>query len=501
MRCSKLFFLRLFLLSVLGFFNFGMLATPAGADEVAASTGDAAAQPEDAAVPDNSVSDTPSGDEANSPSADQPPQSVSGRAGQSETNINAENRSNQVATDIANEENNTGNSDAAGSNTANDDSNSNDNNNSGDNNNSSADSGSNDQSQEQPAAGQGTTATQGEQGSEGVPHQQASPSPATESQAEENITPRPEISAIADQGGVLTPKGALVYENTLEYTNTTRNVFAFQGVEVSQVVLVGVVNANTTRNQLIQDTSRLRMGITNRLEADIGVPYVYGNNATSVTNTTTGLTQQASFEGHGIGDADAGIAYQINRGLDGWPYLVANLRYKSDLGKGPYDVPFSSTNIATQVPTGTGFQAAEGSLTIIKVSDPAVLFANVGYIANISRDIDKNFGTTRVTSVDPGDDVEGSFGMAFSVNQDTSFTLGYKHVHVFETSQNQIDLTSGAGSTVTSSSLEMGSFVGGISYSVSPRVSINLTMDVGATRDAPDLDMFIRIPVLLGVLY
>lgn len=30
--------------------------------------------------------------------------------------------------------------------------------------------------------------------------------------------------------------------------------------------------------------------------------------------------------------------YQINDGLDGWPYLIGSLRVKAPTGEGPYDV-------------------------------------------------------------------------------------------------------------------------------------------------------------------
>jgi len=36
---------------------------------------------------------------------------------------------------------------------------------------------------------------------------------------------------------------------------------------------------------------------------------------------------------------EVGAHYQINHGQDGWPYFIGNLRYKSNTGKGPFEVP------------------------------------------------------------------------------------------------------------------------------------------------------------------
>ena len=235
---------------------------------------------------------------------------------------------------------------------------------------------------------------------------------------------RPQIQALADQGGVLSPKGMLTYENTIEYTNTTRNLFTFNGVELAQVVLVGAISDSAARHQVVQETGRLRLGITNKLEGDVHVPYVYRNDGLTTTNTTTGSSAVSSLEGAGLGDIDAGLAYQLNKGNQGWPFLIGNVRYKANNADGPYDVPYNANNIATSLPTGTGFQTAEASITAIKISDPAVLFGNLGYVYDMSRKINRTFGTTQVGLVEPGDAINALVGMAFAINNETSFSLG-----------------------------------------------------------------------------
>jgi uncharacterized coiled-coil protein SlyX len=317
---------------------------------------------------------------------------------------------------------------------------------------------------------------------------------------------RPQVNVLPDYGGILTPKGVLMYENSLEYTNTTTNVFAFDGVQIAQVLFVGTPTAATAERQIVQDTSRFRLGITNRLEADVRVPYVYRNDATTYT-PFGGTATSTTLNGNDIGDVDAGLSYQINKGQNGWPFLIGNLRYKSDTGTGPYDVKYDSNNIATSLPTGTGFNSVDGSMTIIKVTDPAVLFANFGYVYSIGGSIDKNFNTIRVLDVKPGGVVNASTGMGFSINQDTSFTLGYKHSFVmptFQTSETfdpSTGVISGPVTKTHSNTENVGVLLVGLSYRLSPFTSINFNTEVGATRDAPDLHIGLRVPIELGHIF
>ncbi|MDX9690329.1 MAG: transporter [Proteobacteria bacterium] len=312
---------------------------------------------------------------------------------------------------------------------------------------------------------------------------------------------RPEVAVLPDVGGVLTPKGVLMYENSLEYVNTTNNIFTFNGVQVAEVVFIGSANATTAKRQIVQDSNRFRLGLTNRLEADIRVPYVYRSDTTSETNTSTGVTTRNRIEGNGLGDIDAGASYQFNAGKDGWPFLVGNVRYKANNADGPFDVPYDSDNVATELPTGTGFHSAEASLTAIKVSDPAVLFTNLGYVYNMDSDVNKTFGNTRIGNVDPGDAINISAGMGFSINPETSFTLGYKHSYVFETTQDNQDVGTGALSTSRSDTASVGAFMVGASYRFNPITSLNMNVEVGATREAPDVRVGLRVPVRLGTLF
>lgn len=337
-----------------------------------------------------------------------------------------------------------------------------------------------------------------------VPVMPPATAPVQTSRTAGQITPegdvvRPEINVLPDAGGVLTPRGVAMFEASIDYTNSTRNVFTFNGVQVADVVLVGVVNATSSRRQVVQNSARLRLGLTNRMEMDVRVPYLYRNDA--LTNTGSGTTDRTVIEGHGLGDIDVGVSYQLNRGRNNWPFFVANARYKHDNADGPFDVPYSSTNVIQRLPAGTGFKSIDASVTAIKLSDPAVFFANLGYVFNLGEDVGRNFGTTRITHVNPGDAVNASLGLGFSINPEASFTLGYKHSHVFSTEQDSLNTGTGVTSKTITDTQEVGAFTTGLSYRISESTSLNFNVEVGATSDAPDVRVGVRVPIRLGKLF
>ena len=237
------------------------------------------------------------------------------------------------------------------------------------------------------------------------------------------------------------------------------------------------------------------------MEADIHAPFVYRNDAITETNTSTSATTKSSLEGANLGDIDAGVSYQLNDGTGGLPFFIGNLRYKANNADGPFDVGYDSNNVAKNLPTGTGFQTVEASVTAIKVSDPAVLFGNLGYVYDVARDIDRDFGNTRIKDVSPGDAINASFGVGFAMNQDLSLSLGYKHSYVFPTVQHSMDISSGTTYENRSDASQVGAVVFGLNNTISPTVSLNSTVEAGVTNDAPDVRLMVRLPIQLGKVF
>jgi hypothetical protein len=324
------------------------------------------------------------------------------------------------------------------------------------------------------------------------------PGPVPGEPVEEEDPERPSVQAIASQGGVLTPRGHLIIEPQFEFTNTSRNVFLFQGIEIVDAILIGLIEASDSSRDALTGSITARAGITDRFEVDASVPYVYRNDRISRTFNIAGadVTETQTLSGSGLGDIDFGAHYQINDGTGGWPFLIANIRVKPPTGRGPFDVDRNELGVATELATGSGFLSIEPSVTAIFPSSPLVFFGNVGYIWNMADDIDETFGeNTRIGRVDPGDSITASFGVGFAVNPRTSLSFGYQHQYVFGTSTEINDLTT------ETENFHIGSILFGANYRISDSTSISVNVEAGVTEEAPDVRISVRVPFDLGSVF
>ncbi|WP_304526473.1 transporter [Halomonas sp. I5-271120] len=314
------------------------------------------------------------------------------------------------------------------------------------------------------------------------------PPPAQETQ--------PEIQSIPDIGGVLTPQGRFVLEPEFQYSHSSVNRLTFRGIEILSTLLVGALYAEDVDRDTWTTSLTGRLGVTNRLELELKVPYVYRedtvNNTIAEVTPSTNLTSSRS--GDGLGDIEVAAHYQLNRNLDGGPFYIGNLRYKSTTGKSPFEIDRTDVGIERELATGSGFHSIEPSLTILFPSDPAVYFANIGYLYNIKDDVNERIGDFVIGEVDPGDAIRLSFGMAYSINQKSSFTLGYKNDFIGKTDTEFTNPDTGVTTTQTGASLNIGSMLLGWSYQLDPDVALSLNLEFGITDDAPDTTLTLRAP-------
>lgn len=324
-------------------------------------------------------------------------------------------------------------------------------------------------------------------------------------QAPPEMANQPEVQAITEFGGVLTPRGQLVIEPSLQYSHASVNRLTFQGIEILSTLLIGVFSAEEANRDTWTAALTGRIGITDRLELEAKVPYVYRSDTLFATVPTVEGSQAGQFDidrdlsGNGLGDIELAARYQLNRGQNNWPYLIANLRYKSTTGRGPFDIRRDDNGIERELATGSGFHSIEPSITALYPSDPAVFFTNIGYLYTRKDSINKRINDDiTIGDVDPGDAIRVSFGMGYAINERASFSVGYKHDYIDNTKTEFIG-SNGNSTTQSSRSLNIGSLLLGWSYQLKPDVSVNLGLELGVTDDAPDTVITLRVPFGMGM--
>ncbi len=306
---------------------------------------------------------------------------------------------------------------------------------------------------------------------------------------------RPYLAVFSDVGGILTPKGTMYVDSSVNFTTSSDNRFFFQGVEILDAILIGAIEATDSDRRSITESVSVKYGLTNRFEIDGRIAYVQRDDSITGVSIDDSTSVFRELSGTGIGDVDLGLHYQINNGVN-FPYMIANLRAKAPTGKGPFEVARDTAGVESELATGSGYWTLEPSLTFILPTAPAVIFANIGYQANLatSPNAITSPGTT-ILEFDAGDAIRTSLGVGLSLNERLSVNFGYDQSHFLSTST-VIQGTDSFGNlfttTASQNSTTIGSFLFGGSYAVNNRLRLNLNTSFGATDESPDMSVSLK---------
>lgn len=316
----------------------------------------------------------------------------------------------------------------------------------------------------------------------------------------------PAVAPIFDQPGVLTPRGKFVLEPSYQFGYSSTNRVALIGYTIIPALVIGLIDVRQVRvtTQIAELT--MRYGLTNRMEAEVRVPYVDAHTDTTSREIFTGSATDQVFttNGKGIGDVEATLRYQFNDGGADRPYYIGWMRFKSRTGRDPFEVTTdcvqrcventTGTGLPLEMPTGSGFYSLQPGLTWLYPSDPVVFFGNFSYLHNFPRD---NVSLTLVGGVkqplgkvSPGDIYDASLGVGLALNDKASLSFGYDQSFVGATKANGEALP---GSTRT----VLGSLIVGGSYRFSDHRTLNVALSAGVTRDTPDVMLTVRVPITL----
>lgn len=329
--------------------------------------------------------------------------------------------------------------------------------------------------------------------------------PAQQQANRQRDTRPPEVAPLFEQPGVLTQRGKYVFEPSVQFGYSSSNRVALVGYTVIPALLIGLVDVREIKRNTFTAAVTARTGLSNRMEVEVKIPYVYRSDATVSRELFTGTAVERVFDtsGKGLGDVEVAGRYQLNDGGPDKGYYIAGLRYKSRTGRDPFEVVtdcsrrcvgenVTGTGLPLTLPTGSGFHSLQGSLTWLYPSDPAVFFGNLSYVHNFKRS-----GVTRLVQngereplgeLEPGSVIGFNFGMGLALNDKASLSLGYDHSTIARMRQNGTPV---AGSVRT----QLGTLLLGYSYRINAKRTFNVAVGAGVTRDTPDVTLTVRVPM------
>ncbi|MGZ8289998.1 MAG: acetate kinase [Telluria sp.] len=315
----------------------------------------------------------------------------------------------------------------------------------------------------------------------------------------------PEVAPLFEAPGILTQRGKYILEPSVQYGYSSNNRVALVGYTIIPALLIGLIDVREVKRNTLTGSLAFRTGLSNRLEVEARVPYVYRSDSTVSRELFTGTAVERVFatSGRDVGDAEIAARYQLNNGGADKPYYVGGVRIKSRTGKDPFEVVTdcatrcvgqnaTGTGLPLDLPTGSGFYSVQPSLTWLFPSDPAIFFGTVSYTHNFKRnDVSRtvlNGEKELLGDLKPGDVVGFNFGMGLALNEKASVSIGYDHSSVGRMKQDGIALP---GSVRT----QLGTLLVGYSYRLSDKRSLNVSVGAGVTRDTPDVSLTLRMPI------
>src|SRR5215469_1677680 len=128
---------------------------------------------------------------------------------------------------------------------------------------------------------------------------------AEEQQARQVVETAPTLSSV---GGVLTPKGQIVIDPSIEYDYWSQNQLGVNGFQIIPGIFFGNVFATRFEQNITTAAVTLRGGVTDRLELNAKIPFVYNTGSTTsiIPVGTAAQLLSVSANGSGIGDVQAG---------------------------------------------------------------------------------------------------------------------------------------------------------------------------------------------------
>ena len=293
------------------------------------------------------------------------------------------------------------------------------------------------------------------------------------------------------RGGLLLKKGQVELDFTLTYAHFSENQIFIEGFALLPVLVIGEITVEKIKRDIFIGSVTGKVGITNRLQFEITLPYRYQYERYFRPNVSIANQEEVSDYG-GMGDVYGSLLFHAIQETGTRPHVVVGLTYKSTSGDSIFDIDPRKG----EVPLGTGFHSLKAVMSVIKTADPAVVFLNFGYTYNFSRKgnvyiasqdaVTKEIIYTRERSrFRPGDTFELGFGVAYALSYKFALNTQYQHSITLKTEKDDDEIE---GTFLNVGYIKLGGV-----WAWSEHTSMELSTTFGVTADAPDVVVESRV--------
>ncbi len=303
------------------------------------------------------------------------------------------------------------------------------------------------------------------------------------SQDQEEPEPELQASFLKQANAVLIRQGRFEVEPSLSFRHTNRNELIVRGIDLIENIFIGTNEVGRLKRNVLTHTYSIRYGLTDRIQLNLSIPIQRSwrqNTLDPAIQRTVGEATETTDSDGGLGDIAGGVSVHLFQEGEWLPDVIWTTSFKSDTGSSPFDV--DSGTLAT----GTGFWGARTGFTLVKVSDPAVLFLSGGYFYHHKSDEVRGFD-----EVEPPDSIDAGFGLSYALNPFLSITTRFSSSYSEKTVVNGLDID---GSDRVTAALGLG-----VTYALSGTRSLDLSAEFGLTDDSPDFTVRVSMPISVSL--
>lgn len=298
----------------------------------------------------------------------------------------------------------------------------------------------------------------------------------------------------------------LSVEAGLAYTRYDRKQLTLNGFLALDAIFLGNIGIENVESDTATLSLATRWGVTPRLTLSAEVPWIERKTVYQkggAGGSAAAIAQQTS-SGGGLGDASVSANFKLLSERARWPETVLTAGITAPTGREPYGVDwrvierddddFIRFAVPGEQPTGNGVWQANLGVSMVKTADPAILFANFGYIYSQQGsfdDLDSNPDTVNPGDVKLGNVFYAGAGLAFAFNERTSLSLSYSGRF---SARARTRYRGGEWTKVIGSDGNAGTLNLGMTYAINRHATVVTQLGVGLSPDAPDFSLSFKLP-------
>jgi len=270
---------------------------------------------------------------------------------------------------------------------------------------------------------------------------------------------------LVQRGALVLPKWSLEVAPSLSYSHSQ-----VQGlVLVDTPEGISTVSDQRQRNDSGEARLAVRLGLPWRSQIEVRAPFDWKRQDSALGDGTNVFNSEKN-----VGDVEVELSHQFLVEKGWMPDLVGGVSWRFPTGEDPFRVPVA--NLAS----GGGVNTFTGRLTALKSFDPLVVFSTLAYSGNLSRE--ETFGR-----VLPGNVLDWQMGAILALNPGTSVSFAFVQDFKGDTRVGGVPI---AGSDGVAAVAQIG-----LDQVLSSRALLDVTLGFGVTRDAPDYQLMVSVPI------